>query len=255
MKSQIRKYFRASSTARCKGTIDDKYRETLIREFGPLVKYIADRMAMQLPSGVSREDLISAGILGLNEAIDRFDVDKKVKFKTYASYRIKGAMVDEIRKMGWASRSVIRDHQRIEAVRDALKQKLEREPRDIEVAEHLEITLESYHKMLWQTRRISLVSLDEVLPDGKTSRIEGQASPDMSQLDVLTLKQMKAMIAREISALSRNEQIIISLYYFEELTLKEIGAVLDLTESRISQIHAKVLSKFRIRLQAMRGKA
>jgi RNA polymerase sigma factor FliA len=255
MKSQIRKYCRASSAARSKGTMDDKYRETLIREFGPLVKYIADRMAMQLPPGVSRDDLISAGILGLNQAIDRFDAKKNVKFKTYASYRIKGAMVDEVRKMGWASRSVIRDHQRIQAARDALKQKLEREPKDIEVAEYLEITLESFHKMLWQTRRISLVSLDEVLPDGTTSRIEGQASSDMSQLDALTLKQMKEVIAREISTLSKNEQIIISLYYFEELTLKEIGAVLDLTESRISQIHAKVLSKFRIRLQSMRGQA
>jgi RNA polymerase sigma factor FliA len=254
MKAQIRKYCQASSAVRCKETIDDKYRETLIRELGPLVKYIADRMAMHLPPGVSRDDLISAGILGLNEAIDRFDPEKKVKFKTYASYRIKGAMVDEVRKMGWASRSVIRDHQRIEAARDVLKNKMEQEPGDIEVAEYLGITLESYHKMLWQTRRISLVSLDEVLPDGGSSRIESQASPDMSQLDALTLKQMKAMIAREISFLSRNEQIIISLYYFEELTLKEIGAVLDLTESRISQIHAKVLSKFRVRLQAMQAK-
>jgi RNA polymerase sigma factor FliA len=255
MKSQIRKYCQASSAARCQETIDDKYRETLIREFGPLVKYIADRLAMQLPPGVSREDLISAGILGLNEAIDRFEPEKNVKFKTYASYRIKGAMVDEVRKMGWASRSVIRDHQRIEAARDALKKKKEREPRDIEVAEYLGVTLESYHKMLWQTRRISLVSLDEVLPDGGSSRIEGQASPEMSQFDALTLKQMKMMIAREISSLSRNEQVIISLYYFEELTLKEIGAVLDLTESRISQIHAKVLSKFRIRLQTMEAGA
>jgi RNA polymerase sigma factor for flagellar operon FliA len=154
--------------------------------------------------------------------------------------------------MGWASRSVVRNHQRIEAARDELKQKLEKEPRDVEIARHLGITLEDYHKILWQTRRISLVSLDEVMPDGTTPKIDGQVSTEMSPLDALTLKQMKELIAEEISTLSKNEQIIISLYYYEELTLKEIGAVLDLTESRISQIHSKILSKFRIRLQAMR---
>jgi RNA polymerase sigma factor for flagellar operon FliA len=211
-------------------------------------------MAMHLPAGVSREDLISAGTLGLNEAIDRFQPDKNVKFKTFATYRIKGAMVDEVRKMGWASRSVIRNHQRIEAAREELKKKLEKEPGDVDIASHLEMTLESYHKMLWQTRGISLMSLDEVLPDGTTARIDGQVSPEMSALDALTLKQMKEVIAEEISKLPKNEQIVVSLYYYEELTLKEIGAVLNLTESRISQIHSKILSKFRIRLQDMKDR-
>ncbi|MCF8075186.1 MAG: FliA/WhiG family RNA polymerase sigma factor [Desulfotignum sp.] len=254
MKPQIRKYCRASDAGHTGGQLDDRHRESLIRELAPLVKYIADRMAMQLPAGISRDDLISAGILGLNEAIDRFQPDKNVKFKTFATYRIKGAMVDEVRKMGWASRSVVRNHQRIEAARDALKQKLEKEPRDVEIARHLGISLEDYHKILWQTRRISLVSLDEVMPGGTTPMIDGQVSTEMSPLDALTLKQMKELIAGEISTLSKNEQIIISLYYYEELTLKEIGAVLDLTESRISQIHSKILSKFRIRLQAMRDR-
>lgn len=254
MKPQIRKYCRASDTGRTGGRLDDRYRESLIREFAPLVKYIADRMAMHLPAGVSREDLISAGTLGLNEAIDRFQPDKNVKFKTFATYRIKGAMVDEVRKMGWASRSMIRNHQRIEAAREELKKKLEKEPGDVDIASHLEMTLESYHKMLWQTRGISLMSLDEVLPDGTTARIDGQVSPEMSALDALTLKQMKEVIAEEISKLPKNEQIVVSLYYYEELTLKEIGAVLNLTESRISQIHSKILSKFRIRLQDMKDR-
>jgi RNA polymerase sigma factor for flagellar operon FliA len=255
MRSQIRKYSRASNAGRTGGNLDDRYRESLIREFAPLVKFIADRMAMHLPAGISREDLISAGVLGLNEAIDRFQPDKNVKFKTFATYRIKGAMVDEVRKMGWASRSVVRNHQRIETARDELKQRLGKEPRDIDIARHLEIPLEEYHRMLWQTRRISLVSLDEVLPDGATPRIEGQVSPEISAFDALTLKQMKELLAEEISTLSKNEQIVISLYYYEELTLKEIGAVLNLTESRISQIHSKILSRFRTRLQAMRDQA
>jgi RNA polymerase sigma factor for flagellar operon FliA len=254
MKSQIRKYCRASDAGRTGERLDDRYRESLIREFAPLVKYIADRMAMHLPAGVSREDLISAGTLGLNEAIDRFQPDKNVKFKTFATYRIKGAMVDEVRKMGWASRSVIRNHQRIEAAREELKKKLEKEPRDVDLARHLGMTLESYHTMLWQTRGISLMSLDEVMPDGTTARIDGQVSSEMSALEALTLKQMKEVIAEEISTLPENEQIIISLYYYEELTLKEIGAVLNLTESRISQIHSKILSKFRIRLQDMKDR-
>ncbi len=158
MRSQIQKYSRASDAGRTGGQLDDRYRESLIREFAPLVKYIADRMAIHLPAGISREDLISAGVLGLNEAIDRFQPDKNVKFKTFATYRIKGAMVDEVRKMGWASRSVVRNHRRIEAARDELKQKLGKEPRDVDIARHLEISLEDYHHMLWQTRRISLVS-------------------------------------------------------------------------------------------------
>ncbi len=252
MRSQIQKYSRASDAGRTGGQLDDRYRESLIREFAPLVKYIADRMAIHLPAGISREDLISAGVLGLNEAIDRFQPDKNVKFKTFATYRIKGAMVDEVRKMGWASRSVVRNHRRIEAARDELKQKLGKEPRDVDIARHLEISLEDYHHMLWQTRRISLVSLDEVLPDGTTPRIDGEISPEISPFDALTLKQMKDLLAEEISNLSKNEQIVISLYYYEELTLKEIGAVLNLTESRISQIHSKILSRFRTRLQAMK---
>jgi len=255
MKSQIGKYSRASDAVRTGGQLDDRYRESLIREYAPLVKYIADRMTLQLPAGISREDLISAGVLGLNEAIDRFQPGKNVKFKTFATYRIKGAMVDEVRKMGWASRSVVRNHQRIEAAREELKKKLEKEPKDIEIARYLGITLDAYHKILWQTRGISLVSLDEVLPDGTTARIDGQVSSGMSPLDALTFKQMKEIVVEEISTLSKNEQIIISLYYYEELTLKEIGAVLNLTESRISQIHSKILSKFRIRLQAMKDQA
>ena len=252
MKAQIRKYSQAARSAADKQMVGDDSRETLILEFAPLVKYIADRMTMHLPSGISREDLISAGILGLNDAMDKFKAEKGVKFKTYATYRIRGAMVDELRKMGWASRSVIRDNQQIERAREALKIKQSREPKDTEMAEQLGMELEAYHKMLWRTRRISLVSLDEMLPDGNTPRMAFQTSEEGSPFDVLKVKELKQAIAREIGTLSRNEQMVISLYYYEELTLKEIGKVLDLTESRISQIHSKVISKLRVRLQASR---
>ena len=252
MKAQIRKYSQAARTGTDKHKLSDDRRETLILEFAPVVKYIADRMTMHLPSGISREDLISAGVMGLNDAMDKFKVEKGVKFKTYATYRIKGAMVDELRKMGWASRSVIRDNQQIERSMDALKRKLGREPKDIEVADQLGMDLDSYHKILWRTRRISLVSLDEMLPDGNTPRMACQTSERETPFDALKVKELKQTIAREIETLSRNEQLVISLYYYEDLTLKEIGKVLDLTESRISQIHSKVISKLRSRLQSSR---
>ena len=255
MKAQIRKYSQAARSGTDKRMVGDKSRETLIIEFAPLVKYIADRMTMRLPSGISREDLISAGVLGLNDAIDKFNIEKGVKFKTYAAYRIKGAMVDELRKMGWASRSVIRDNQQIENARESLKTKLGREPRDIEVADLLGMELDAYHKMLWRTRRISLVSLDEMLPNGNTPRMASQVSEASSPFDALKLKELKQVIAKEIEQLPRNEQMVISLYYYEELTLKEIGKVLDLTESRISQIHSKVISKLRTRLQSTKDPA
>jgi len=252
MKAQIRKYSQAARAGADKHKLGDDRRETLILEFAPVVKYIADRMTMHLPSGISREDLISAGVLGLNDAMDKFKAEKGVKFKTYATYRIKGAMVDELRKMGWASRSVIRDNQQIERSRDALKLKLGREPKDIEVADQLGVDLDAYHQMLWRTRRIALVSLDEMMPDGNTPRMAFQTSEGESPFDALKVKELKQAIAREIENLSRNEQMVISLYYYEELTLKEIGKVLDLTESRISQIHSKVISKLRTRLQSSR---
>ncbi len=250
MKDQIRKYSQAAGKHTDGASDSNRYRESLIIEFAPMVKYIADRITMYLPPGISREDLVSAGILGLNDAIDKFKVKKGVKFKTYATYRIKGAIVDELRKMGWASRSVIRDSQRIEIAVAELKSRMGRDPQDIEVAEYMELDLEAYHKMLWRTQSISLVSLDELLPDGNTSRMACQQSREPSPFDALKVKQLKEILAGEIEKLSKKEQMVISLYYYDELTLKEIGKVLDLTESRISQIHSKVITKLRSRLQA-----
>ncbi len=255
MKAHIRKYSQAARSCVDKPTVGDKSREDLIREFAPMIKYIADRMSMRLPSGISREDLLSAGVLGLNDAINKFKIEKGVKFKTYASYRIKGAMVDELRKMGWASRSVIRDNQQINNIKDALQLKLGRAPNDSEMAEQLGIKLDAYHRMLWRTRRISLVSLDEPLFDGNTPRMVSQESEEPSPFEALKAQEFKQAIAGEIATLSKKEQMVISLYYYDELTLKEIGKVLDLTESRISQIHSKVISKLRIRLQANINKA
>ncbi len=188
----------------------------------------------------------------LNEAIDRFQPDKNVKFKTFATYRIKGAMVDEVRKMGWASRSVVRNHRRIEAARDELKQKLGKRTQRRRYCPSPGNFIGRLPPHALADPADFTGQLDEVLPDGTTPRIDGEISPEISPFDALTLKQMKDLLAEEISNLSKNEQIVISLYYYEELTLKEIGAVLNLTESRISQIHSKILSRFRTRLQAMK---
>jgi len=247
MRAQINKY---QDTYRpVSGDTSARAREELILKYAPLVRYITERMAMRLPSHVSKDDLSSAGILGLFDAIDKFDPEKGVKFRTYAEHRIRGAMLDELRRMDWVMRSVRRDVHRIEDAIRALESKYGRTPRDFEVADYLNIDIEDYHRMLHKARGVNLLSLDETFLGGVLSRFRSLESDDVSPFDELKIKELKKVIADAISALSEKEQIVVSLYYYDELTLREIGEVLDLTESRISQIHAKAIIKLRAKLR------
>ena len=247
MKAQISKYQERYRPAA--GDTSGRSREELILKYAPLVRYIAERMAMRLPPSVSKDDLASAGILGLFDAIDKFDPERGVKFRTYAEHRIRGAILDELRKMDWVLRSVRRDVHRIEDAIRALESKFGRPPRDFEIAEYMGLDIEAYHRMLQKARGVNLLSLDETLPDGSLSRFRNRASEDVSPLDELKIKELKKVIAGAISTLSEKEQLVVSLYYYDELTLREIGEVLDLTESRISQIHTKAIIRLRAKLQ------
>jgi len=248
MRAGIKKYQQVSRYDKENG--NERTREELILEYAPLVKYIAERMAMRLPPHLSKDELMSAGIIGLFDAVDKFDDSKGIKFRTYAERRIRGAIIDELRKMDWVSRSVRKDMHRIENASKALELKLGREPEDIEVAQGLGIDIESYYEMIHRASGAGLLSLDEIMVDGTTTKLTMRASGDPSPLDELKIKELKDIIANALATFPKKEQLVISLYYYNELTLKEIAEVLGLTESRISQIHSKVILKLRIKLRA-----
>ncbi len=230
--------------------MDEKSREELILEYAPLVKKIVDRIAIRLPPNISKEELTSGGIMGLFDAIDKFDSGKGTQFKTYATLRIKGAILDELRRMDWVSRSIRRDIHKLEEARRIIGVRLGREPEDFEVAEEMEIDLDAYHRMTTRAQGIGLFSLDGTVPDCYNSKAVNQTAETSSPFNELKRKELKQIIAGTLAQLSEKEQLVMSLYYYNELTLKEIAQVLDLTESRISQIHSKAIIKLRAKLRS-----
>lgn len=245
MNAMVKRY----QQARC-AEQPEAVRDELICKYAPLVKYFAERFALRVPSHISVEELQSAGTLGLFDALDNFDPDKGIKFQTYAAYRIKGAILDELRKQDWVPRSVRRNIQLIEEAISALQLKLEREPDDLEIARELGVDIETYHKMLSKAQGVRLISVDEVRRVGASPISETLASEKPSPLDEFKKKELKKVVADVLSELSKKEQLVMSLYYYEELTLKEIAKVLGLTESRISQIHSKVIITLRVKLKS-----
>lgn len=248
MRTEISKYQRLYVSE--PGGVNGKLREELILEYAPLVKYIAERMAMRLPPNILKEELISAGILGLYDALEKFDSDMGIKFQTYAEHRIKGAMLDELRKMDWVSRSVRKEIHCIDAATTALESKLGREPEDFEVAREMGVDLEKYHRMTHRAQCVGFLSLDDIMPDGATPKYAKQSSSSVSPYEEIKIKELKGVMAKCISTLSKKEQTVISLYYYDELTLKEIAKILELTESRISQIHSKAIMKLKVKLKS-----
>ena len=247
MKAMIDRYCNAKHND--KEFIDRSDRDELLKKHTPLVKFIAERFSIRLPSHISVEELISAVTMGLFDAINNFDSSKRIKFKTYASYRIKGAILDELRRLDWVPRSVRRDIHKIEkAVNDAWN-KHGREPDDIEISQELGVDSEKYFKMLQRAQGLRLISADEIKSDGANSIYDKLATEKPSQYDEYRKKELKYIIAGNLKKLSKKEQLVVSLYYYDELTLKEIAAVLGLTESRISQIHSKVIISLRSKLK------
>ncbi len=230
--------------------MDEKSREELILEYAPLVKKIVDRIAIRLPPNISKEELTSGGIMGLFDAIDKFDSGKGTQFKTYATLRIKGAILDELRRMDWVSRSIRRDIHKLEEARRTIGVRLGREPEDFEVAEEMGIDLDAYHRMTTRAQGIGLFSLDGIVPDCYNSKAANRTAETSSPFNELKRKELKQIIAGTLAQLSEKEQLVMSLYYYNELTLKEIAQVLDLTESRISQIHSKAIIKLRAKLRS-----
>lgn len=227
-----------------------KDRESLIREFVPIIKFIALRLAVRMPSGLNVEDLISVGTLGLLDAIGKFDPTRNIKFRTYAEFRIRGAMLDELRAMDWVPRSV---RMRIGKIQDAANEFTRqhgRPPTEGELAGALEMEPNKINEILLQAKGTVLLSLDDMRPqdDETQSVLDGlvdRNEPD--PLEALLSEDRRKILAEALGRLSERQRLVLNLYHYEELTMKEIGAVLNVTESRICQLHAQAM----IRLKAL----
>ena len=230
---------------------DPAYRDQLITEYLPYVKRIVQRLAVHLPSTVDVDDLMNVGVIGLIQAVDRYDPQRDNKFMTYAIFRIKGAVLSELRARDFLSRSNRRKIRELESAYSHLEQKYGREAEDIEVAEELGIDLEQVYRTK-QMSSISFISLEEL---GVSSRDEKEKllnyliNNEDDALTMTKLKELREGMAEAIKQLPEKERLVISLYYLDELTMKETGKVLGITESRVSQIHSQAILHLRTKLR------
>ena len=228
-------------------------RDRLIVHYSPLVKYVAGRVAVGLPQSIEQADLVSYGIFGLIDALEKFDPDRQIKFETYAITRIKGAIIDELRSIDWVPRSVRAKARAVETAFAALEASLGRTPSDAEIAREMGVSEDELADIYNQVSFVGLVALDEVLSGG--DRGEGGATlgdtiPDKGEgpAGAYEVEEMKQLLAGAINRLGDREKIVLTLYYYEGLTLAEIGQVLGVTESRVCQIHTKSILQLRSRL-------
>ena len=241
-----------------KDTADPRLRERLILHYSPLVKYVAGRVGVGLPPNIEQADLVSYGIFGLIDAIEKFDISRAIKFETYAISRIKGAIIDELRAIDWIPRSVRYKAREVEKAYAALEARLHRTPTEPEVAEELGIGLDELHTIFSQVSFVNVIALDELLNVG------GERGDKVSLVDTLEdtraedpvaafeTEETKYLLARAINTLPEREKIVVTLYYYEGLTLAEIGQVLGVTESRICQMHTKAVLQMRAKLSDAR---
>ena len=235
---------------RYKASGSDRAREQLVVAYSPLVKYVAGRMSSGLPAHVEEADLISYGLLGLIGAIERFDPDREIKFETYAISRIKGAIIDELRSLDWVPRSVRTRAREIERAIAELEAKTGLAPTDEQIAAKIGISVDELEESLSDIGRSSIAALDElwsVSGEGDQislmDTIEDESAP--SPESTLSVTEQKEALADAIARLPEREKLVVTLYYYEELTLREIGEVLGVTESRVSQLHTKAILRLK----------
>jgi len=233
-------------------THDDYFRNLLMEHYRDLVRYCAERLHSKLPDKVDLDDLISAGIFGLMDAIDAYDPARGVKFETYCSPRIKGSILDELRSMDWVPRLVrARAHQLAKA-RHSLEVHLGRKPIDKEIAEELDMDMEEFNRLQRDANAVSLVSLDTKYNDNDSEKDvrEIDVVKDVKSQDPVTEAQKRDLRNLLTKGLTRAERLIIVLYYYEEMTMKEIGATLDLSESRVSQMHSSIVARLKAQMNS-----
>ncbi|OGR05422.1 MAG: RNA polymerase subunit sigma [Deltaproteobacteria bacterium RIFOXYD12_FULL_50_9] len=235
------------------GQVDPAKRDELIINYTPLIKYIAGRVASRLPSHIAVDDLISSGIIGLIDAIDKFNPAKNVQFKTYAEFRIKGAILDELRSLDWVPRSVRRKSSDLENRYAELEKRLGRPARDEEIAHAMGMSMDEFHKLLDETKAISFLDIEllrQNTPEAEpSSLIESLCTNDSDPFNAISLEQIRKLLAQAVTELPEKEKLAVTLYYYEELTMKEIGLVMGYTESRISQMHSKAMLRLRTKIR------
>jgi RNA polymerase sigma factor for flagellar operon FliA len=228
-------------------------RDRLLERYTPLIKYVVERLSVGLPRNVDHEDLMSAGVLGLLDAYDKFDSGKGTKFETYAVWRIKGAVLDQLRSLDWASRSVRRKAREVEASMRRLDHRLGRAATDEEIAREAKMPLSDYHRLMDQVRGAVLLSLDDSRqPEegdslGMAELIEDPDTPDM--LAHIEEEETRRILLDTLNRLPEQERIVVALYYYEHMTLREIGATLGISESRVSQVHSRAVQRLRGRVR------
>ncbi|MFP3868881.1 MAG: FliA/WhiG family RNA polymerase sigma factor [Desulfobacteraceae bacterium] len=233
--------------------IDSQWQERIVAQYVPLIKYIASRIALRLPPHISMDDLISSGMMGLLDAIHKFDPQRNIDFKTYAEFRIKGAILDELRSLDWIPRSVRKKSNMVEQAYANLQKELGRPAEAEEVAASLGLTLEAFYHLLDETKTVSVVDIDtvwsgfpELLEDEIYEILQDENSRD--PFISVYFSELREEIIRAIDSLPDKEKLLISLYYYEELTMKEIGEIMGYTESRISQKHSQAIARLRSKL-------
>jgi RNA polymerase sigma factor FliA len=237
-----------------KASKDPATREKIILEYSHLVKYVAGRLSIYFGSNVDYDDLVGFGIFGLIDAIDKFDLSKGVKFETYASLRIRGSIIDSIREMDWVPRSLRQKNKELERVYTELENQLGHSASDKEVAERMGISMTDFYKLLNDVSVSSLVSLEDFLEQNYEIGIEYRSgNRDERPESYLELSEMKDILVNAISKLPEKEKYVVSLYYFNELTLKEISLIMKVSESRISQLHTKAILRMRGKLARHRS--
>ncbi|TCV95568.1 RNA polymerase sigma-28 (SigD/FliA/WhiG) subunit [Biostraticola tofi] len=231
------------------GVVADK--DAIWLQYAPLVRHEALRLQARLPASVELNDLIQAGGIGLLAAADSYDPQQGASFTTYATQRIRWALLDELRERDWVPRSVRRNARQISAAMQRVEQRLGRSASETEVAAELDVSLADYQKMLQDNNSSQLFSLDEMLEEqGETVEVSGEELVQQGPLQQLLQSGLRQRVAREIGLLPSREQLVLNLYYQQELNLKEIGSILGVGESRVSQLHSQAVNRLRARLQS-----
>ncbi|SMF66407.1 FliA/WhiG family RNA polymerase sigma factor [Pseudobacteriovorax antillogorgiicola] len=235
--------------------VDGKLRDQLIMDYAPLIRFVAQRIAARLPSNIDIDDLISAGVIGLMDAIEKYDPSRDNKFKTYAEFRIRGAILDELRSQDWVPRSVRDKAKKIEKTYAELEQKFGRAVSDQEISKALGVGLDEYYDMVAKVKAVTLLSIDELSgPNQQDKKSLLECLENVSSKNPFTQlksKGVRELLIKNIEELPEKQKLVLSLYYYEDLNLKEIGKILEVTESRVSQLHTQAVEKLRSRLKPL----
>jgi RNA polymerase sigma factor for flagellar operon FliA len=236
-----------------RSTVDPKVKDEIIIEYAPLIKYIAQKIAARLPSNIELDDLISCGVIGLMDAIEKFDPTRDNKFKTYAEFRVRGAILDELRAQDWVPRSIREKAKLVERTYSKLEAELGRPATDEEMCQELSLSQDEFHDLLNKAKSISLLNIDDTAAFNKGDRklMAGilEDSRSTNPFTAVSHKNLRDKIKEGIKGLPEKQRLVLSLYYYEDLNLKEIGQVLDVTESRVSQLHTQAILKLRGKLR------